>query len=102
MVREKPLFRLFMAAIVVVAFAVFAAESGAQAPFPGWWPFITFALGAAILDGLRTPLRIEATGSVSFVLHLASALLFGGFWGGIVTGVSVLLVNLVRGKTILK
>jgi putative nucleotidyltransferase with HDIG domain len=81
---------------------VFGVTWGARGPSPGWWPFITFAVGAAVLDGLRTPLRLAATGSLAFVLHLASALLFGGFWGAVVAAVSALLVNVVRGKEVLK
>src|SRR5688572_12283029 len=102
MTRVSPHFSLFMAVVVIVALTVFGAVWDAQASFPGWWPFITFAVGAAVLDGLRTPLRMAATGSVAFVLHLASAVLFGGFWGAVVTAVSALLVNVVRGKPLLK
>jgi putative nucleotidyltransferase with HDIG domain len=102
MERIQLRFNLYMAAVVVAAIAAIAAVWDPAAPFPGWWPFVTFAVGAAVLDGLRTPLRIAATGSVAFVLHLASAILFGGFWGAIVTAVSALLVNVARGKPALK
>jgi putative nucleotidyltransferase with HDIG domain len=102
MARANLRFNLYMATVVVLAVAAFALLWDRQASFPGWWPFITFAVGAAVLDGLRTPLRIAATGSVAFVLHLASTVLFGGFWGAVVTAVSALLVNIVRGKPILK
>jgi putative nucleotidyltransferase with HDIG domain len=102
MARVNPLFTLFLAGVVVVALMVFGASWDVRGPSPGWWPFITFAVGAAVLDGLRTPLRLAATGSLAFVLHLASALLFGGFWGAVVTAVSALLVNVARGKEFLK
>jgi putative nucleotidyltransferase with HDIG domain len=102
MERANLRFNLYMAGVVAVAVVAIATARQPQAPFPGWWPFVTFAVGAAVLDGLRTPLRIAATGSVAFVLHLASAILFGGFWGAVLTAVSALLVNVARGKPVLK
>ena len=102
MERANLRFNLYMLGVVVAAVVALAATRQPQTTFPGWWPFVTFAVGAAVLDGLRTPLRIAATGSVAFVLHLASAVLFGGFWGAVLTAVSALLVNVVRSKPILK
>jgi hypothetical protein len=102
MVRPGHRFDLFMAAVVVAAGLVFVGLAGDRPPFPGWWPFIVFTVGASILDGLRTPLRIAATGSVAFVFHLAAAILFGGFWGGVITALSSLLVNVVRRTQFLK
>lgn len=102
MKRTNLRFDVYMALIVAAAIVAIVTLRQPHTPFPGWWPFVTFAVGAAVLDGLRTPLRIAATGSVAFVLHLASTILFGGFWGAVLTAVSALLVNMARGKPILK
>lgn len=102
MVRGYPKVNFFLVVVVLLAITIFGLSWAGRGPSPGWWPFITFAVGAAVLDGLRTPLRLAATGSLAFVLHLASALLFGGFWGAVVAAASTLLVNVARGKELLK
>ena len=58
-------------------------------PFPGYWQLGCFILIAFLLDRTALPLRIGAHGSISFVMHMASAILFGGFWGGLAAGISV-------------
>ncbi len=71
--------------------------------FPGWWPLGTFLLVATLLEGLTTTrLRVAARGSTSFVMHLAAALLFGGFWASVVAGVSTFLGELSRANSPLK
>lgn len=78
-----------------------AATSGAvvwsvRLPFPGWWPVTAFLFVATLLESLNTPLRIAAKGSTSFIMHMASALLFGGWWGALVAGLSTLFGELAR------
>jgi hypothetical protein len=74
-----------------------------RSPFPGWWPLTTFLFVATLLEGLTTTrLRVAARGSTSFVMHLATALLFGGFWASVVAGISTLLGELVRANSLLK
>jgi len=84
-----------------------AALSGAgvwsnHAPFPGWWPFITFVFVATLLETLNTQLRLAAKGSTSFIAHLASTLLFGGWWGATITAVATLFGEIARGNTTVK
>src|SRR4051812_6864513 len=74
----------------------------ARLPFPGWWPLITFLFVASLLESLNTQLRIAAKGSTSFIMHMASALLFGGWWGAMIAGVSTLFGELVRGSSGIK
>jgi hypothetical protein len=87
-------------ALVVLMSAVSAAAAWhGRFPFPGWWPFGTFLVLATILEGgPTTKLRLSATGSISFVMHFASTLLFGGFWGATIAGLSHLLGNISRGN----
>lgn len=74
-----------------------------RSPFPGWWPLATFLFVATLLEGLTTTrLRVAARGSTSFVMHLAAALLFGGFWASVVAGISTFLGELVRANSPLK
>ncbi len=72
------------------------------APFPGYWQLGCFILIAFLLDQTNLPLRVEARGSISFVMHMAAAILFGGFWGGAAAGVSVGLSQAVRSLSMQK
>ena len=56
--------------------------------FPGLWPVVSFCLVAFLLDQTSTPLRVAATGSTSFVMHMAAGILYGGFFGGAIAGFS--------------
>jgi HD-GYP domain-containing protein (c-di-GMP phosphodiesterase class II) len=67
-------------------------------PFPGLWGLATFVLVIFLLELTSSPLRVEAVGSTSFILHMASGLLFGGFWGGLVTATATSLHEIVRGN----
>jgi hypothetical protein len=55
-----------------------------------------------MLEGLNTQLRLAAKGSTSFIMHMASALLFGGWWGAVIAAVSTLLGELSRGNPPIK
>ena len=71
-------------------------------PFPGWWPFVTFLFVATMLESLNTQLRLAAKGSTSFIMHMASALLFGGWWGAVIAAGSTLLGEFARGNPPIK
>jgi len=74
-----------------------------RSAFPGWWPMATFLFVATLLEGLTaTRLRVAARGSTAFVMHLATALLFGGFWASLVTGLSTFLGEVLRANSPLK
>jgi putative nucleotidyltransferase with HDIG domain len=94
--------RLFVASTTALALALtFLARTSAM-PFPGWWAFSTFVVIAFVLETLNTQLRVQAKGSTSFIMHLAAGLLFGGFWSGLIAGISTLLGELARGNTAVK
>jgi HD domain len=87
--------------LFVLTVALLAAISGAavwsvRLPFPGWWPLATFLFVSTLLESLNTPLRLSAKGSTSFIMHMASALLFGGWWGAVVAAVSTLFGEFAR------
>jgi hypothetical protein len=87
MARHERL-HVFVALITAAALICGVAVWNIRLPFPGWWPLVTFLFVATLLESLNTPLRIAAKGSTSFIIHMASALLFGGLWGALVAAVS--------------
>src|SRR4051794_28831318 len=101
MSRESRL-TLFVGAVATAAALSGAAVHTVRLPFPGWWPLATFLFVATLLESLNTPLRLGAKGSTSFIMHLASALLFGGWWGAIVAAISTLLGELARSNPPIK
>ena len=93
---------LVVATVTAVAVALAALARLTAPPFPGWWAFGSFVVIAFVLETLNTQLRVQAKGSTSFIMHLATGLLFGGFWGGLVAGVSTFLGELARGSQPIK
>ncbi|HEX6106928.1 MAG TPA: hypothetical protein VFZ26_15175, partial [Gemmatimonadales bacterium] len=63
---------------------------------------MTFVFVATLLESLNTRLRISARGSTSFIMHMAAALLFGGFWAAAVAGISTVFGEVVRKNIPLK
>ena len=95
MTRETRVY-LFVSAITAASAASAAAVWSVRLPFPGWWPLGTLLLVAVLLEGFNINLRITARGSTSFIIHMASALLFGGWWGAVVTAIATFLDELAR------
>jgi hypothetical protein len=94
--------RLLVLLTVVASAAAMAWAWQLRATFPGWWPLGAFLLVACALEGLGTQLRLSAQGSTSFIMHMACALLFGGFWGAAVAGTSTLLGEFAIGRSPIK
>jgi hypothetical protein len=102
MSREAKINLLVLGVAAAAASAAWVAYDH-RSPFPGWWPMATFLFVATLLEGLTTTrLRVAARGSTSFVMHLATALLFGGFWASVVAGISTFLGELVRANSPIK
>jgi len=80
---------LLIAGVLALALASLWLSWETASPFPGYWEFGSFILIAVILDQTSLPLRLSASGSISFVMHMACAILFGGYWGGLAAGISV-------------
>ncbi|HEU4635121.1 MAG TPA: HD-GYP domain-containing protein [Edaphobacter sp.] len=60
--------------------------------------FLSFVVVSFLLDQSSTKLRVAAAGSTSFVMHLSAGILFGGYWGGAIAGLSTGLSVLARGR----
>jgi HD-GYP domain-containing protein (c-di-GMP phosphodiesterase class II) len=101
MLRQSRLY-LFVGLVTIAATLCGWAVWYVRLPFPGWWPFATFLFVATLLESLNTQMRVAAKGSTSFIMHLASALLFGGWWGALVAGVSTLFGEVARGNPPIK
>jgi HD-GYP domain-containing protein (c-di-GMP phosphodiesterase class II) len=99
---REPRIPLFVGSITVTAVLSGVAVWSVRAPFPGWWPFITFVLIATLLETLNTQLRVAAKGSTSFLMYLAGVLLFGGFWGAFLAAVSTLFGEIARSNPPIK
>src|SRR6478752_3894347 len=89
MSRETRL-RLFVSVVTGAAMCSAAGVWPTRLAFPGWWPFVTFLLIATLLETLNTQLRLAARGSTSFIMHMATSLLFGGWWGAVIAAISTL------------
>ncbi len=96
--------RTLLVVSIVTAAAIALATVAKSDPiaFPGWWAFGSFVVIAFVLETLNTQLRVQAKGSTSFIMHIAAGLLFGGFWSGLVAGVSTFLGELARGNKPIK
>lgn len=79
---------LWVVTVALTAGAMLAVSWTVGAQYPGPWAVGIFALVAFLLDRTGGDLRVGATGSTSFVVHLASGILFGPFWGALITGLS--------------
>jgi HD-GYP domain-containing protein (c-di-GMP phosphodiesterase class II) len=101
MPRQARLY-LFVGSVTIAATICGGAVWYARLPFPGWWPLATFLFVATLLESLNTQLRVAAKGSTSFIMHMASALLFGGWWGALVAAVSTLFGEVARNNPPLK
>jgi len=101
MSRQSKL-KIFVALIATASCISAALVWSVRHPFPGWWPIATFLLVATLLEGLQNRLRIAAKGSTSFISHMASALLFGGWWAALIAAGSSLFDEIGRGSPPIK
>lgn len=71
--------------------------------FPGAWEVFVLTAMTFLIDTARTRLRTgDASGSLAFITRLAAGLLFGGFWGGVITAVSSTFAQIQRRNTVIK
>jgi hypothetical protein len=94
--------RLFVGAIAAASLLAAAMVLELQLAFPGWWPLATFVFVATLLDSLSTQARLSAKGSLSFIMDMSAALLFGGWWAALVAGLSQLIWQVARGNAPIK
>jgi hypothetical protein len=100
--RQPSKIFLYVALVTLTALVVGVLAWDVRSPFPGFWALGSFILVAFLLDQSWTRLKVEATGSTSFVIHVAAGVLFGGFWGGVVAAIPTALSQLAAGTDRLK
>jgi HD-GYP domain-containing protein (c-di-GMP phosphodiesterase class II) len=94
--------------ILVLCAAAFAAASiaalwPARGDFPGVWGIGVLLVVAFLLQVTATDSRGgNAEGSLSFIVHLSAALLFGVVWGAIVAGLSTVLSQVLLKRPAIK
>jgi HD-GYP domain-containing protein (c-di-GMP phosphodiesterase class II) len=80
---------VYIACVALLAGASVAVAWGVRGESPAILTLVSFCFVAFLLDRSPAKLRVSAGGSTSFVVHLAAGILFGAFWGGVVTGLSI-------------
>ena len=68
-----------VAAAIAVAYGVLSSPVA-----PGVTPFLGFVFLALLLESDHNQLRVEARGSLAFIMHLAAMLVFGWGWAALV------------------
>ncbi|MGB7212787.1 MAG: HD-GYP domain-containing protein [Gemmatimonadales bacterium] len=94
--------RSFVALVALGAIAGAATSWATHLPFPGWAALVCFALVGVLLDSSTNRLTVGATGSTSFIIHMAAGLLFGATWAGAMVAVSTSTTELLARRAPLK
>ncbi len=102
MMKASAKLHLFVPFVAFAALSAMAIAWYGRLPSPGMWEIAGFVAVSFLLDQTSNPLRIAATGSISFVIHMAAGILFGGFWGGVISGISTGLDQVVRQQPVIK
>jgi hypothetical protein len=94
--------RAYVAAVAFVSAAMLVLAWEERSAFPGVWELTSFVLVAFLLDQSSNRLKVGATGSTSFIIHIAAGVLFSGAWGGVVAAASTTLNMLAAGTSPVK
>ena len=95
--------QLYVTGTALAAAIGLVASWSIRVDFPGPWGIGVLLFVAFLLQVSATDSRGGgAEGSLSFIVHLAAGVLFGGFWGAVVAGVSTLLSQVGRRRETMK
>jgi putative nucleotidyltransferase with HDIG domain len=94
--------RIYVGVITLVSVIAATDAWFSRLAFPGFWEIGSFLLVALLLEQLSTRLRVGAQGSTSFVMHLSAGVLFGGFWGALITASSMAVSQVSRRLPLIK
>lgn len=89
----------FIACVALMSGVVMLLAWQLRGAYPGALALLSACAVAFLLDRSPMSYRVGARGSTAFVVHLASAALFGGFWAGLITGGSTALNARVSGDS---
>lgn len=94
--------RHFVALVAVGAIAGASTSWATHLQFPGWAALVCFALVAILLESSTNRLTVGATGSTSFIIHMAAGLLFGAWWAALTVAVSTATSELLAKRAPIK
>ena len=89
---------MWVATIAILGVACLLGGWFVRAPYPGLWALTSFIVAGYLLERTKSDLLVAAQGSTSFIVHIAAGILFGPFWGGVVTAVSTGVGQATDGK----
>lgn len=90
----KPSVRVYIALVLLLAGLASVGAAALDSEFPMSLGkhaagIFTFLVVGILLELAEHRLAVGAWGSISFIVYLASALVFGPAWGGLITGLSI-------------
>jgi putative nucleotidyltransferase with HDIG domain len=88
----------YVALVVALAAATLGAAWFVRAPYPSTLALFSMCVVAFLLDRSPNQARVSATGSTSFVIHIAAGVLFGAFWAALVAGSATAASQLAKGN----
>ena len=80
--------RSFVALVALGAVTGTTTSWATHLEFPGWAALVCFALVGVLLESSTNRLTVGATGSTSFIIHMAAGLLFGAWWAALTVALS--------------
>jgi putative nucleotidyltransferase with HDIG domain len=98
--NKKLWLNLYVAFVAVLAASAVLWAERAESLVAGPWQVVCFIVIGFMLDLAANPLRVAATGSVSFIVFMSAGLLYGGFWGAWIAAVSTLLSQLAHQRPV--
>jgi putative nucleotidyltransferase with HDIG domain len=93
---------LYVGSVTGLAVLALGASWSVRNDVPSVLELGSLAIVAFLLDQSSTKLKVSAVGSISFVIHMAAGILFGGFWGCLLAATSTALSQLAIGSTPIK
>jgi putative nucleotidyltransferase with HDIG domain len=84
-------FGMFVFALLLSALAVMGWSYLTRPLTPSTESLLAFIFVAFLLEQSSTKLSAGGIGSTSFVVHIAAGVIFGGFWGGLITAAGTVL-----------
>lgn len=94
--------RIYVCAVLLAASLSTYAAWLSHSQVLDLWAVFSFLLVAFLLEQTSNPLRVDAQGSTSFIIHMAAGVLFGPFWGGLVAGVSTMASQSMRQHPVIR
>lgn len=97
------LIKAYVGLVAALSVAIMGIAWRQHSLFPGTWPSVVLLLVAFLLGISATTVRGGgASGSLSFIVHIAGGILFGPFWGGSLAAVATVFDEIVARRPTIK